>query len=162
MTFNTNFDIPCSVHMTWTGHYWQLCICQFIRYNNFFWLCLFLAKNQPIFLSLPWKLDNPYYHNVSMSGRPFKDVKMWIFMVLYHNYLFFPILSLFRCLHCKRDHPYTTSLFTGSRGQERLDSFDFFKPVHTVSFDWFLSGLEWILNLEFCSLKLLIFYQKLS
>ena len=36
------------------------------------------------------------------------------------------------------------------------------KPVHTVSFDWFLSGLEWILNLEFCLLKLLTFYQKLS
>ena len=34
-------------------------------------------------------------------------------------------------------------------------------PIHTVSFDWFLSGLEWILNLEFCLLKLLIFYQKL-
>ena len=33
--------------------------------------------------------------------------------------------------------------------------------VATVSFDWFLSGLEWILNLEFCLLKLLIFYQKL-
>ena len=35
------------------------------------------------------------------------------------------------------------------------------QSVHTVSFDWFLSGLEWILNLEFCSLKLFIFYQKL-
>ena len=23
-------------------------------------------------------------------------------------------------------------------------------PMHTVSFDWFLFGLEWILNLEFC------------
>ena len=33
--------------------------------------------------------------------------------------------------------------------------------VHTESFDWFLSGLEWILNLEFCLLKLLTFYQKL-
>ena len=32
--------------------------------------------------------------------------------------------------------------------------------MHTVSFDWYLSGLEWILNLEFCLLKLLIFYQK--
>ena len=31
--------------------------------------------------------------------------------------------------------------------------------LHTVSFDWL--GLEWILNLEFCLLKLLIFYQKL-
>ena len=28
-------------------------------------------------------------------------------------------------------------------------------------FDWFLSGFEWILNFEFCLLKLLIFYQKL-
>ena len=34
-------------------------------------------------------------------------------------------------------------------------------PAHTVSFDWFLSGLEWIINLEFCSLKLMLFYQKL-
>ena len=33
--------------------------------------------------------------------------------------------------------------------------------MHTVSFDWFLFGLEWILNLEFCLQKLLIFYQKL-
>ena len=36
-----------------------------------------------------------------------------------------------------------------------------FQPLCTVSFDWFLSGWEWILNLEFCLLKLLIFYQKL-
>ena len=36
-----------------------------------------------------------------------------------------------------------------------------FVRLHTVSFDWFLSGVEWILNLEFCLLKLLIFYQKL-
>ena len=33
--------------------------------------------------------------------------------------------------------------------------------LHTFSFDWFLSGLEWILNLGFCLLKRLIFYQKL-
>ena len=32
--------------------------------------------------------------------------------------------------------------------------------LHTVSFDWFLSSLEWILDFEFCLLKLLIFYQK--
>ena len=42
-----------------------------------------------------------------------------------------------------------------------LDFFSSGQSVHTVSFDWFLSGLEWILNLEFCLLKLLIFYQKL-
>ena len=34
------------------------------------------------------------------------------------------------------------------------------QSMHTVSFDWFLSGLEWILKLEFCLLELLIFYQK--
>ena len=28
-----------------------------------------------------------------------------------------------------------------------------FISLHTVSFDWSLSGLEWILNLEFCLLK---------
>ena len=32
--------------------------------------------------------------------------------------------------------------------------------LHTVSFDWFLSGLEWIHIFEFCLIKLLIFYQK--
>ena len=34
------------------------------------------------------------------------------------------------------------------------------RAMHTVSFDWFLSGLEWILSFEFCLLKVLIFYQK--
>ena len=33
--------------------------------------------------------------------------------------------------------------------------------MHTVSFDWYLSGLEWILNIEFCILKHLMFHQKL-
>ena len=28
--------------------------------------------------------------------------------------------------------------------------------AHTVSFDWFLSGLEWIFNLEFCNLTVCI------
>ena len=37
----------------------------------------------------------------------------------------------------------------------------FFLQLHSVSFHWFLSGLEWILKFEFCLLKLLIFYQKL-
>ena len=36
------------------------------------------------------------------------------------------------------------------------------RALYTVSFDWFLSGLELILNLEYCLLNLLIFYQKLS
>ena len=29
---------------------------------------------------------------------------------------------------------------------------EFEQIMHTVSFDWFLSGLEWILNLKFCYL----------
>ena len=36
------------------------------------------------------------------------------------------------------------------------NSFTVVKLFHTVSFDWFLSSLEWIINLEFH----LIFYQK--
>ena len=32
--------------------------------------------------------------------------------------------------------------------------------MHTVSFDWFLSGLEWILNLEFCLLSFWYFTKK--
>ena len=36
-----------------------------------------------------------------------------------------------------------------------------FGTMHTESFDWCPVYLEWIINLEFSSLKLLIFYQKL-
>ena len=46
--------------------------------------------------------------------------------------------------------------------EKESPNFTFFTLIHhTVSFDWFLSGLMWSLNLEFCLLKLLIFYQKL-
>ena len=33
--------------------------------------------------------------------------------------------------------------------------------LHTVSFDWFSTGLGWIINLEDFLLKLLLFYKKL-
>ena len=33
--------------------------------------------------------------------------------------------------------------------------------VYTVSFDWFLSGLEWILNLEFCNTKIFNILQEI-
>ena len=36
-----------------------------------------------------------------------------------------------------------------------------FPTNKAVSFDWFQSGLEWILNFTFCLLKLLIFNKKL-
>ena len=42
-----------------------------------------------------------------------------------------------------------------------LFSFLLLRIAHSISFDWFRSGLEWILYFEFCLLKLLIFYQKL-
>ncbi len=37
---------------------------------------------------------------------------------------------------------------------------NFVPNAHAVSFDWFLSGLEWM-NLEFRLLQILLFYQKL-
>ena len=65
---------------------------------------------------------------------------------------------------------------TASRryGEERQDDYDDDGPppslcetqisgkecMHAVSSDWFPSAFEWILNLEFCLTKLLIFYQK--
>ena len=45
--------------------------------------------------------------------------------------------------------------------QASSSTVEILQALHTVSFNWFLSGLEWIINLEFCLLKLLIFYQKL-
>ena len=35
----------------------------------------------------------------------------------------------------------------------------FVAPMHTVSFDWFLSGLEWILNSEFYLPEIIMEYQ---
>ena len=36
---------------------------QFTEFNNFLSVCWFLAKIFSHFVSLPWKLNNPYYHN---------------------------------------------------------------------------------------------------
>ena len=48
--------------------------CQITKYNNFPWGYWFLAKNLSDFLSLFWKLDNPYYHNWAWP-RPSKLIK---------------------------------------------------------------------------------------
>ena len=59
-------------------------------------------------------------------------------------------------------HAYLYGLLLGRNEKYLFEEFlSFITPSHTVSFDWFLSGLEWILKFEFCLLKLLIFYQKL-
>ena len=38
-------------------------------YNNFLWGYLLLAQNLSSFISLSWKLDNPYYHNGFWFGQ---------------------------------------------------------------------------------------------
>ena len=37
---------------------------QFLKFNNFLWVCWFLGKNLSNFVPPNWKLYNPYYHNV--------------------------------------------------------------------------------------------------
>ena len=61
------------------------------------------------------------------------------------NYLFGYLLGI-------RLAPMTSSL--GKLANNQFCSQAIFpqEAMHTVSFDWFLSGLEWILNLEFCLL----------
>ena len=53
-----------------------------------------------------------------------------------------------------------TAIFPLCLFQGKNHCLDYRHPMHSVSFDWFPSGLEWILNLEFCLLTCLIFYQK--
>ena len=36
---------------------------QFLKFNNFLWVCWFLGKNLTNFVPSAWKLDNPYYHS---------------------------------------------------------------------------------------------------
>ena len=40
---------------------------QFSKINDFLWVCWFLGKNLLNFVSLTWKLDNSYYHNIHVS-----------------------------------------------------------------------------------------------
>ena len=37
---------------------------QFLKFNNFLWVCWFLGKNLSNFVPPAWKLDNPYCHTV--------------------------------------------------------------------------------------------------
>ena len=44
--------------------YWGSPLVQFSKFKSFLWVCWFLCKNLPNFVSLPWKLHNPYCHNI--------------------------------------------------------------------------------------------------
>ena len=45
--------------------WWGSPLVQFSKFKNVLWVCWFLCKNLSNFLSLPWKLQNPYCHNVT-------------------------------------------------------------------------------------------------
>ena len=40
---------------------------QFLKFNNFLWVCWFLGKNLSNFVPPAWKLNNPYYHTQDKS-----------------------------------------------------------------------------------------------
>ena len=42
--------------------YWGSLLGQFSKFKNFIWVCWFLCKILSNFVSLPWKLHNPYCH----------------------------------------------------------------------------------------------------
>ena len=42
--------------------YWGCPLVQFSKFKNFLWVCWFLCKILSNFVSLPWKLHNPYCH----------------------------------------------------------------------------------------------------
>ena len=44
--------------------YWGFPLVQFSKFKNFLWVCWFLYKILSNFVSLPWKLHNPYCHNL--------------------------------------------------------------------------------------------------
>ena len=46
-------------HSSWILPY---LLCLFTKYNDFLFACWFFAQNVLNFVSLLWKLDNPYYH----------------------------------------------------------------------------------------------------
>ena len=47
--------------------FWHLPLHQFSKFNNFHWVCWFLAKNLSNFVPPAWKLDNLYYHTLDNS-----------------------------------------------------------------------------------------------
>ena len=50
-------------------------LCLFTKYNIFLGVSWFLAKNLSNFVSLPWKLDNPYCHKLYIASIFRKSIK---------------------------------------------------------------------------------------
>ena len=49
--------------------YWGTPLVQFSKFKNFLWACWFLCKIRSNFVSLPWKLHNPYCHRTIISDN---------------------------------------------------------------------------------------------
>ena len=47
---------------------------QFLKFNNFLWVCWFLGKNLPNFVPPAWKLDNLYYHSIHTTSTMYIGV----------------------------------------------------------------------------------------
>ena len=119
----------------------------YLRLNCF---CSFLWKN----------LKFKFFQSKSVDGTNFWTVKrlklVAIFRWWYWPKMNLSVVHFVRCTGYWFFKTYTYSLFNSSLGKIST-----VWTFHTVSFDWFLSGLEWNIKLECCPIKLLILYQKL-
>ena len=104
---------------------------------------------------LPIWLEKNMYYVVTLV----KEIETSIYQQLRENlvryfrcyWVLHSLMMLFRKLFRS---PVTLSTNPSENIRERtsliLHTSRISNHLHTVSFDWFLSGLEWILNLEFC------------
>ena len=63
-------------------------LCQLTKYKNFLFEYWFLAQNLSNFVSLPWKLDNPYYHTMCIASQ-----QMWVEACSMHTKIAIYIIS---------------------------------------------------------------------
>ena len=129
------------------------------KQNNSTQLLWYLRLN--CFCSFLWKnLKFKFFQSKSVDGTNFWTVKrlklVAIFRWWYWPKMNLSVVHFVRCTGYWFFKTYTYSLFNSSLGKIST-----VWTFHTVSFDWFLSGLEWNLSFEFCLQKLLAFSQKL-
>ena len=100
-----------------------------------------------------------YFLSFYLINRSSTKFQMWLYVrkFLYHAYTYRPI---FFSVSDSSDKTKGRAYLLKKKVLPRWDS-NRGNTVNTVIFHWFLFGLEWILNLAFCLLKLLIFYHKL-
>ena len=67
LTFKVNFLCQKSSEsfslLKWCPIFDSSPLLQFLKFNNFLWVCQFLDKNLSNFVPPIWKLDNWYYHS---------------------------------------------------------------------------------------------------